>query len=192
MSSGSFPSRGAPQSRKSRLEKPRARRRNTSRAPNSACTDASANRKPLARCPSTSTGSLTPRNASSPMAQSWLIRWTSRRRRLASKPTRRKAGKLSSRLPMPKSRVSLIVVSVRRARPSLWYLLDPGMLVVDVQRRRHPFGEHPRPEPARGPLGDAPLEDQLHLVRPSQVEVLADHLLEEDTAGERPVQDLGQ
>ena len=41
-------------------------------------------------------------------------------------------------------------------------------------------------------LRDAPLEDQLHLIRPAQVEVLANHLLEEDAATQRPVQDLGQ
>ena len=52
-----------------------------------------------------------------------LIRWTSRRRRLAVKPISRSAGRLCSRLPMPKSRVSLMVVSVRSARPSLWYCL---------------------------------------------------------------------
>jgi hypothetical protein len=32
----------------------------------------------------------------------------------------------------------------------------------------------------------------LHLVGAAEVEVLADHLLEEDAAGQRPIQDLGQ
>ena len=68
MSSGAFPSREAQWSRKSRLEKPRGKRRNTKSALSNACTAASAKRKPLARCPSTSTGSLTPWNASSPSA----------------------------------------------------------------------------------------------------------------------------
>ena len=54
---------------------------------------------------------------------SWLSRWTSSRRRLAVKPICRRAGRLVSRLPMPKSQVSLIVVSVRSARPCLWYCL---------------------------------------------------------------------
>src|SRR2546428_14101416 len=48
----------------------------------------------------------------SPIEQSWLIRWTSSRRRLALKPTSRSAGRLCSRLPILKSRVSLTVVSV--------------------------------------------------------------------------------
>jgi hypothetical protein len=37
---------------------------------------------------------------------------------LAEMPISRNAGRLVSRFPIPKSRVSLIVVSVRRARPS--------------------------------------------------------------------------
>ena len=37
------------------------------------------------------------------------------------KAAARSAGRLSSRLPMPKSRASLIVVSVLSALPSLWY-----------------------------------------------------------------------
>ena len=44
-------------------------------------------------------------------------------RRLAVKPFCRSAGRLVSRLPIRKSQVSLMVVSVRRARPSLWYCL---------------------------------------------------------------------
>jgi len=49
-----------------------------------------------------------------------------------------------------------------------------------------PLAEHPGPEAARGPARDAALP----LVGPAEVQVLADHLLEEDPAGERPVQDL--
>ena len=43
------------------------------------------------------------------------------RRRLAVKPICRSAGRLVSRFPIPKSRVSLMVVSVLIALPSLWY-----------------------------------------------------------------------
>ena len=53
-------------------------------------------------------------------AQSWLMRWTSRETSVGLKAdlaARRED--FDSRLPMPKSRVSLMVVSVRRARPSL-------------------------------------------------------------------------
>ena len=66
------------------------------------------------------------------------------------------------------------------------------MLVVDVQRWRHPLGEYPRAEPPWRPLRDPAVEDQLHRVGPAEVEVLADHLLEEDAAAQRSVQHLGQ
>jgi hypothetical protein len=45
------------------------------------------------------------------------MRWTSSRRRLAAKPTLRSSSRFSMRRPMAKSRVSLIVVSVRSACP---------------------------------------------------------------------------
>ena len=41
-------------------------------------------------------------------------------------------------------------------------------------------------------LGDPAVEDQLHLVGPAEVQVLADDLLEEDAAVQRPVEHLGQ
>ena len=59
--------------------------------------------------------------AAAPVIGSWLSFWTPSRRRLAVKPICRSAGRLVSRLPIPKSRVSLIVVSVLIAVPSLWY-----------------------------------------------------------------------
>jgi hypothetical protein len=39
---------------------------------------------------------------------------------------------------------------------------------------------------------DLAVEDQAHLVRAADVEVVADHLLEEDPARQRPVQHLGE
>jgi hypothetical protein len=58
-----------------------------------------------------------------PRIGSWLRRWTPSRRRLAVKPICRSAGRFVSRFDSRKSRVSLIVVSVRSALPSLWYCL---------------------------------------------------------------------
>ena len=46
------------------VAKPRGKRRNTNSALSNACTATSAKGRPLARCPSTSIGSLTPWNAS--------------------------------------------------------------------------------------------------------------------------------
>ena len=62
-------------------------------------------------------------SASAPVIGSWPSDWTRSRRRLAWVPISRRAGRLVSRLPIPKSVVSLMVVSVRNALPSLWYCL---------------------------------------------------------------------
>ena len=55
-----------------------------------------------------------------------------------------------------------------------------------------PVGQHAGAEAAGGAPGDAAVEDQLHLVGAADVEVLADDLLEEDAAGDRAVEDLGE
>ena len=109
---------------RSRLVNPSGSSRKTSSAASRAWARASAKRSPAVRVPSpVRTGSLTAANTSAPRAGSWLSRWTPSRRRLAEKPISRRAGRLVSRFPIRKSRVSLIVVSVRNARPSLWYCL---------------------------------------------------------------------
>ena len=62
--------------------------------------------------------------ARAPRMGSWLMVWTPSRRRLAAKPICRRSGRLVSRLGTPKSALaSLMVVSVRSARPSLCYCL---------------------------------------------------------------------
>src|SRR5262245_30199012 len=71
-------------------------------------------------------------------------------------------------------------------------LLDPRAFVVDVQRWCYPLGDHASAEPPWCLFGDPSLEDQLHVIRPADVEVLADHLLKEHTAGVWPVEHLGQ
>src|SRR5664280_364624 len=87
------------------------------------------------RVPSLPTrGAVRSRNAWAPRTGSWLMRWTPSRRRLAGKPICRSAARFVSRLDSPKSRVSLIVVSVRSALPSLWFLSprpEPGYDVTD-------------------------------------------------------------
>src|SRR5664279_4970406 len=62
-------------------------------------------------------------SASMPLIGSWLIVWTRSRRLLAVKPISRSAGRFVSPFRTPKSRVLLMVVSVRSAFPSLWYCL---------------------------------------------------------------------
>lgn len=71
-------------------------------------------------------------------------------------------------------------------------LLDAGVLVVDVQRGRDTLGEDAGAHASRGAAGDAAIEDQLNLVRTAEIEVLADHLLEEQAAVHRAIEPLGQ
>ena len=72
------------------------------------------------RCPSwVVIGWCTAVKASAARIGLWLSRPALSRRLLAVKPTSRRAGRLVSRFPMPKSRELLMVVSVRSARPSL-------------------------------------------------------------------------
>ncbi len=61
-------------------------------------------------------------------------------------------------------------------------LLDTGLLVIDVQRRDDAGGNHARAKASRGAPGEAALKDQLHLIGATQVEVLANDLLEEHPA----------
>ena len=71
-------------------------------------------------------------------------------------------------------------------------LLDARVLVVDVQRGDHAVGDHSRTKLARSATGDPAIENQLHLIGPSDIQVLANHFFEEDASADRAVQDLGQ
>src|SRR5712691_12912641 len=59
-------------------------------------------------------------------------------------------------------------------------LLDPALLVVDVQRRGDALGDDARAEPTGCATGDLAIEHQADLAGAADIEVLADHLLEED------------
>ena len=71
-------------------------------------------------------------------------------------------------------------------------LLNAGVLVVDVQRGRDALGYHAGSVPRGGAFVDASVEDQLHVVGTSQVDVLPDDLLEQHPPLDGPVEDLGQ
>ena len=60
-----------------------------------------------------------------------------------------------------------------------------------MQRRVDPVGDDAGAIPRWGASVDAPVEDQLHLVGTAHVEVLAQHLFEEDPSLHRPVEDFG-
>src|SRR5258708_28865356 len=183
--------------RRSRLAKPRGRSRKTHRAGSRAWTRGPPRRRPATRVPvSVIRGSQVWRMAAWPSAGSQLSSWTSSRRRVAVKPAARRAGRLWSRLPMPKStRVVDGRLSPQRF-PFLVVLLYFRMLVVDVQGGDHALGDDPGAEPARrGPrplADDPPAEDEPHLVRAADVQVAADHLLEEDPPVPRPIRHLGR
>src|SRR6266566_7580298 len=81
-------------------------------------------------------------------------------------------------------------------RPSIFQvLLHLGLLVVQVQVGASPAGDHLGPEgpgsAALAAAADLAAEDDVHLVRAADVDVVADELLEEDPAGQGPVQRHG-
>ncbi len=61
-------------------------------------------------------------------------------------------------------------------------LLDAGLLVIDVQRRHHAVGDDAGTKPAWRAPSNPPIEDEAHLRGSAEVEVLPDHLLEENPA----------
>ena len=71
-------------------------------------------------------------------------------------------------------------------------LLDTVFLVVNVQRRHDAFGDDTGAKPAGGTAGDLAIEHQADLAGTADIEVLADHLLEEDPSGHRLVEHLGE
>ena len=65
------------------------------------------------------------------------------------------------------------------------------MLVVDVQRWFHAFGDHAGPKRPRRGLVDPSLEGQLDVIRPADIQILANDFLEEHAPGLWPIQALG-
>jgi hypothetical protein len=61
-----------------------------------------------------------------------------------------------------------------------------------VERRRNAFGNDARAKSSGCSTIDPPLEDKLDMVWSSDVEVLANNLFEEYSAGDRPIENLGQ
>ena len=75
-------------------------------------------------------------------------------------------------------------------------LLDRGVLVVHVQARGDPAGDHPGAEPAGGGAGAAahqpPAEDQADLAGAPGAEIVPDDLLAEHPPGHGLVEHLGE
>jgi hypothetical protein len=58
----------------------------------------------------------------------------------------------------------------------LMVLLDAGLLIVDVPRRRHAVGNDTGAEPSRRAAAHLAVEHQAHLAGAADIKVLADHL----------------
>src|SRR5580700_12047960 len=69
-------------------------------------------------------------------------------------------------------------------------LLDACAFIVDMKRWCYSLGDNARSEPTRCALCDTAFKDQLDLIRPADIKVLADYLLEEETASNGTVEHL--
>ncbi len=69
-------------------------------------------------------------------------------------------------------------------------LLDAVRFEIHMERRDHALADNARAERTWCSLGHAKLEDQLQVIGPTQVEVLAKHLLEEDPTMHGSIHDL--
>ena len=95
-------------------------------------------------------------------------------------------------MPMPK--VVGVVDRCFGAQSALFLmiLLDPCVLVIDMEGGCDALGEDAGAEPSRGAPVDAALKDELDLIRTAEIEVFADHLFEKQAAVHRAIEHLGQ
>jgi hypothetical protein len=127
-----------------------------------------------------------------PVIGSWPIRWTPSRRRLAVSPISRSAGRFVGRFPIPKSLVSVMMVSVRGAFPycSIVVCLSStcrlGVTPAVITLVREPSRCR-----ARAAADRTGVEDETDLIGAADVEFVADDLLEEDPTRDRCVEHLG-
>jgi hypothetical protein len=123
----------------------------------------------------------------------WPIRWTPSRRRLAVSPISRSAGRFVGRFPIPKSLVSVMVVSVRGAFPyCLIVVCLSSTCRLGVTPAVITLVREPSRCRARAAADRTGVEDETDLIGAADVEVVADDLLEEDPTRDRSVEHLGQ
>jgi hypothetical protein len=84
-----------------------------------------------------------------------------------------------------------MVVSVRSARPSLWYCLILVCLYCAYSDGTTP-SVSTRVETTGRPFGHSPIEDQLHLIGPANIQVLANYFFKELTSRAGKVEYLCQ
>src|ERR1700741_481052 len=70
-------------------------------------------------------------------------------------------------------------------------LLDARVLVIDIQGWGDILRDHSGAKAGSRMARDPAIEDEFDLLRAAEIEVLADHLLEEQATVQRPVEDLG-
>ena len=127
------------------------------------------------------------------MIGSWPIRWTPSRRRLAVSPISRSAGRFVGRFPIPKSLVSVMVVSVRGAFPyCLIVVCLSSTCRLGVTPAVITLVREPSRCRARAAADRTGVEDETDLIGAADVEVVADDLLEEDPTRDRCLEHLGQ
>ncbi|MCI0654662.1 MAG: hypothetical protein L0Y39_09325 [Methylococcaceae bacterium] len=66
------------------------------------------------------------------------------------------------------------------------------MLVLGIQRSGNTFGQYPSPEGSGGWFGHAAVEDQLDMVRTTDIQILTDNFRKELSTGSWKIQDLRQ
>ena len=141
------------------------------------------------------TGLVIASSAAAPSAGSWLMHSASSRPPVGGVADLGHGGEVRQ-LFADAEVARLVQRGFRSERSSfLQVLFDLGLLVVQVEVGAGPGGDDLGPE---GPWGgvlaaqaDLAVEDDVHLVRPADVDVVADQLLEEDPPGGGPVQRHG-
>ena len=71
-------------------------------------------------------------------------------------------------------------------------LFDARVFVIEVQRRHYILGYHPRAKSAGSPFGYATIEDQLHMIGTTDVQVFTDNFFKKNATGKRSVQHLSR
>lgn len=71
-------------------------------------------------------------------------------------------------------------------------LFGARVLVIDMERGNHSVGNNASTKPFQALFLSPGVKDQLHLIGPSDVEVLPDYFFKEDASGNRPVKHLGE
>jgi hypothetical protein len=104
----------------------------------------------------------------------------------------RDSSSCSSRRRTPRSPVSLMTVSMRNAQPQLRLGLNPAAPEVGVEGDLVTAAQQPGAITAHGSGGDPAAEDDLHLLRSADIEVVGAQRIEKSPGMARCVEDDGR